>query len=210
MSSAAYAVIAIQRKDCAVPGRHEECDWLTLELCVSLACSLACAAEQRHSYGLHQAHCICEACSSGVCDTKECMLILGKQCAFAALHALQNRAVKTGLVDESACSRSMTWCQDLTLGTLGVRLARAGLLLPLDLEQCGWIYPGEIHAFPFLGRCVRCQWRTCRHSHRPSARCVSLLRATLYHPRHSTVSARGLASDCQLGLCLYLKSYGSI
>ena len=80
-------------------------------------------------------------------------------------------------------SSMITRCRDLTLGTLGVRLARAGLLLPLDLEQCGWICPGGIHAFPFLGRCVRCQRKTCRHSHRPSARCGSLLRAPTVLPQ---------------------------
>ena len=45
VSPAALAVTALQMKDSAVPGQHEEYDWLALELCVSLACSQACAAE---------------------------------------------------------------------------------------------------------------------------------------------------------------------
>ena len=45
VSPAAYAVIALQRKDSAVPGQREEYDWLTLELCVSLACLQACTEE---------------------------------------------------------------------------------------------------------------------------------------------------------------------
>ena len=45
VSPAALAVTALQMKESAVPGQHEEYDWLALELCVSLACSQACAAE---------------------------------------------------------------------------------------------------------------------------------------------------------------------
>ena len=58
VSPAAYAATASQRKDSAVPGQHEEYDWLAWELCVSLACSQACAAELqlKSMYSVHIKH----------------------------------------------------------------------------------------------------------------------------------------------------------
>ena len=55
VSPAAYAVTALQMKDPAVPGQHEEYDWLALELCVSLPCSQACAAELQLK-GMYREH----------------------------------------------------------------------------------------------------------------------------------------------------------